>query len=271
MRTRGSVAQSWRKGRERQGSLVLTRPSSPFEPFGRAVGSLLTGPVTRGRYESGMTETARNPSKILFHYHPWSRAAGVRWLLEELGVPYDVQVVDPNTPGGAPEAYRAIHPHKKVPAIEIDGLVVTERAAITIYLADRFSLGKLAPALDDPRRAAYLKMLVYNDAVVDPSVALRFRKIAHEAREYSFGAYEDTVRNLVRHFDAHPFAAGAEFTAADTQVATLLAFTIDQLKAVPEEPALTAYLARVADRPAFLRAQKLDAELIEAVKAGRTS
>lgn len=217
-----------------------------------------------------MTNSAPNQAKILFHYHPWSRAAGVRWLLEELGVPYEVNLVDPNAPGGAPEAYRAIHPHKKVPALELDGLVLTERAAITIYLADRFSPGGLAPALDDPRRAAYLRMLVYNDAVVDPCVALHFKNIEHKPSDYSFGAYEDTLRNLKAHFSAHPFAAGAQFTAADTQVASTLGFVIHQLKALPPEPEFLAYLARVADRPAHLRAQQLDSELMQSV-LGRPS
>lgn len=218
-----------------------------------------------------MTKPARAQAPILFHYHPWSRAAGVRWLLEELGVSYDVNFIDPYGPGGAPEAYRAIHPHKKVPAIEVDGQIITERAAITIYLADRFSAGGLAPALDDPRRAAYLKMLVYNDAVLDPSVALHFRKIEHKAAEYSFGAYEDTIRHLKTHFAAHPFAAGLQFTAADTQLASSLGFTIHQLKAVPPEPEFLAYLARVGDRPAHLRAQRLDAELMQTVQARQTS
>jgi glutathione S-transferase len=218
-----------------------------------------------------MTKPPQKPAKILFHYHPWSRAAGVRWLLEELGVSYDVNFVDLHAPGGAPEEYRAIHPHKKVPAIEIDGQIITERAAITIYLADRFSAGGLAPSLDDPRRAAYLKMLVYCDAVLDPSVALHFRKIEHKPSEYSFGAYEDTVRNLKTHLTVHPFAAGSQFTAADTQLASALGFTIHQLEAVPPEPEFLAYLARVADRPAHLRAKKLDAELMQTVSARPTS
>lgn len=218
-----------------------------------------------------MTKPASKQAQILFHYHPWSRAAGVRWLLEELGVPYEVNFVDPLGPGGAPEAYRAIHPHKKVPALEIDGQILTERAAIAIYLADRFSLGSLAPALDDPRRAAYLKMLVYNDAVVDPSVALHFKEIEHKPSDYSFGAYEDTIRNLKKHFAQHPFAAGSQFTAADTQLASTLGFTIHQLKAVPQEPEFLAYLARVADRPAHLRAQKLDAELMQTMSARHSS
>ncbi len=212
-----------------------------------------------------MTNPAREHTQILFHYHPWSRAAGVRWLLEELEVPYTVNFVDPNAPGGAPEEYRAIHPHKKVPALEIDGLIVTERAAITIYLADRFSAGRLAPALDDPRRAAYLTMLVYNDAVLDPSVALHFKQIEHRPSDYSFGAYEDTIRNLKKHFGAHPFAAGSEFTAADTQLASSLAFTIHQLQAVPKEPEFLAYLSRATGRPAYHRAQKLDGELMQTV------
>lgn len=214
-----------------------------------------------------MTNPAQKQAKILFHYHPWSRAAGVRWLLEELGVPYEVNFVDPNAPGGAPEAYRAVHPHKKVPALELDGQVLTERAAITIYLADRFSPGKLAPGLDDPRRAAYLRMLVYNDSVVDPCVALHHTKVAHKPSDYSFGSYEDTLRHLKTHFTAHPFAAGSEFTAADTQVASTLGFVIHQLKAVPPEPEFLAYLARVADRPAHLRAQQLDAELMQSMLA----
>jgi glutathione S-transferase len=218
-----------------------------------------------------MTKAAQNQAKILFHYHPWSRAAGVRWLLEELGVEYSVNFVNPMGPGGAPEEYRAVHPHKKVPAVEIDGQILTERAAITIYLADRFSAGGLAPALDDPRRVDYLKMLVYNDSVLDPSVALHFRKIEHNPSEYSFGAYADTMRNLKKHLGTHAFAAGSEFTAADTQLASSLGFTIHQLQAVPKEPEFMAYLARCADRPAHLRAQQLDAELMQTVQAAHAS
>src|SRR5689334_2547762 len=92
----------------------------------------------------------KSTPKIVLHYHPWSRAAGTRWLLEELGVPYEIKFVDFNAPSGAPESYRAIHPHKKVPAVEIDGEVLTERAAITIDLGDRFPEAGVAPRIGDP-------------------------------------------------------------------------------------------------------------------------
>jgi len=202
--------------------------------------------------------------KILLHYHPWSRAAGVRWLLEELGVPYDVRLVDFHAPGGVPESYRAIHPHKKVPAVEIDGEILTERAAITIDLADRFPEAGLAPALGNPMRSTYLRMLVYCDSVYDPCVAARVHKLEYKANDYSFGAYVDMLNNVQKHLQKHPYAAGARFTAADTQLASSLAFTIHHLNAVPFLPEFEAYLARVVDRPAHLRAQKLDLELMQA-------
>lgn len=206
----------------------------------------------------------KSTPKIVLHYHPWSRAAGTRWLLEELGVPYEIKFVDFNAPSGAPESYRAIHPHKKVPAVEIDGEVLTERAAITIDLGDRFPEAGVAPRIGDPLRSGYLRMLVYCDSVLDPCVALRARQIEHNPRDYSFGSYDDMLRNLQNHFQKHTFAAGDRFTAADTQLASSLGFVIHQLKAVPFLPEFQAYLARVADRPAHLRAQKLDAELMQA-------
>lgn len=83
---------------------------------------------------------------LKFYHAPQSRSSGVLWLLEELGVPYDLEIVDIRGPGGAPESYRAIPPNKKVPAIVHDGIIVTERAAITTYPADAFPEAGLAPA-----------------------------------------------------------------------------------------------------------------------------
>lgn len=214
------------------------------------------------------TSPKTSQSKIALYYHPWSRAAGVRWLLEELGVDYELRFVDFLAPGGVPESYRAIHPHKKVPAVELDGQILTERAAITIDLADRFPEAGLAPALGDPMRSAYLRLLVYCDAVFDPCVTAKVRQLDHAPGDYSFGGFEDLMRNLQNHLRQHPFAAGDRFTAADTQLASSLAFTIHHLQAVPFLPEFQAYLARVADRPAHVRVRELDAALMQARMAG---
>ena len=202
-------------------------------------------------------------SDLVFYHSPWSRSVGVRWLLEELGVPYAVHPVHLHAPGGADEAYRAIHPHKKVPALEHGSVIITERAAITIYLADAFAERGLAPAIGDPARAAYLTMLVYCDAVFDPCVASRAHGHAHAPSDYSFGAFDDVMRNLEARLGAHPYAAGSQFTAADTQLASSLAFTMNVLGVVPRKPVFEAYLERVGTRPAFRRAQELDAALLQ--------
>ncbi|MBC8072885.1 MAG: glutathione S-transferase family protein [Deltaproteobacteria bacterium] len=199
--------------------------------------------------------------EIVFHHSPYSRSVGIRWLLEELGIDYAVHFVGIHQQK-VDESYRVIQPHKKVPAIEHRGIVVTERAAIAIYLADTFTRAGLAPTPDDPRRAAYLTMLVYCDAVFDPCVTARARGLEHGGSDYSFGSFEDVMNNLEARLTQHPFAVGETFTAADTQLASSLAFTMHVLQAVPKKPAFEAYLARVTQRPAYTRAQELDTQLL---------
>ncbi len=195
-------------------------------------------------------------------YHaPWSRSSGVLWLLEELGQPYEIEIVDIRAAGGVPESYRAIQPNKKVPAIAHDGTIVTERAAITIYLADAFPEARLAPAIGDTARAAYLTWLVYCDAVFDPALAARAHGLTYKSNDYSFGTFEDMVANVERHLERNAFAAGDRFTAADTQLASAIAFTMNVVKVLPECPAFSAYLHRVVEREAYQRARAKDFEM----------
>lgn len=205
-------------------------------------------------------------SSLVFYHAPWSRAAGVRWLLEELGVPYELRVVDIRRAqggGGEPnEDYRDVQPHKKVPAILDGDQIVHERAAITMYLADKYPEAGLAPALDDPMRPAYLTMLVYHDAVFDPCVSLHHVGVQLDRSAHAFGAYDDTIAHLKRTLKKQDFAAGSRFTAADTALASALGFTMNVFQAVPKEPEFLAYLARATDRPAYHRAAKLDEELM---------
>lgn len=195
---------------------------------------------------------------LVFHHAPWSRSSSILWLLEELGVDYELRIVDIRAEGGVPEAYRAIQPNKKVPAIELDGTVITERAAITIHLADRFTDAGLAPALTEADRAAYLTMLVYCDAVFDPCVSARAHGLKYAGNDYPFGLFEDMVAHLERVLRARPYAVGERFTAADTQLASSIGYTMNQLKVLPERPAFKEYMARIEERPAHKRAQEKD-------------
>lgn len=198
---------------------------------------------------------------LKFYHAPWSRSSGVLWLLEELGQPYEIEIVDIRAEGGAPESYRAIQPNKKVPAISHDGTIVTERAAITIYLADNFPHADLAPPIGDAARAAYLTWLVYCDAVFDPALTARAHGLAYKSNDYSFGTFQDMVANLERHLQRNDFAAGDRFTAADTQLASAIAFTMNVMKVLPERPAFTSYLGRAVGRAAYSRAQAKDFEM----------
>ena len=198
---------------------------------------------------------------LTFYHAPWSRAAGVFWLIEELGIPYEMEIVDIRAEGGASEDYRAIQPNKKVPAIVHDGVTVTERGAICIHLADAFPLAGLAPAIGDAARGPYLSWLVYCDSVFDPAVAARAHGLEYASNDYSFGLFDDMVGHVERHLAKNAFAAGDRFTAADTQLASGIGFTMNVLKVLPQRPVFVDYLARATDRPAYARVQARDAEL----------
>jgi glutathione S-transferase len=194
---------------------------------------------------------------LKFYHAPWSRSSGVFWLLEELRVDYEIEEVDIR--GGAPESYRDIQPNKKVPAIEHDGTIVTERAAISIYLADTFTEAGLAPRIGERDRAAYLTWLVYCDAVFDPCIAAKAQGWTYESsNSFSFGLFDDMVRNVERHLTRNRFAAGDRFTAADTQLGSGIQFTMDVLKALPERPVFRDYVSRLSERPAYKRSQERD-------------
>ena len=204
---------------------------------------------------------------LKFYHAPWSRGSGVLWLLEELGVDYELVHIDIRAEGGVPEDYRKIQPNKKVPAIDHDGTVITERAAITTYLADAFPDAGLAPPIGDPTRGPYLTALVYCDAVFDPCIAGRAHGLSYKSNDYSFGLFDDMVNYVERRLTENDFAAGDRFTAADIQLASGIGYTMDQLKKLPEKPAFRAYLDRIKDRPAYQRARAKDYALAKTVPA----
>jgi glutathione S-transferase len=196
---------------------------------------------------------------IKFYHAPWSRSSSVHWLLEELGQPFEIEPVDIRAPGGVPEGYREIQPNEKVPAIVDDGTVVTERAAICLYLTEKFPEAGLAPAVGDDNRATFLSWLVYCDSVFDPCVAARAQGWEYVANNFSFGAFDDMVRNLEKTLAERPYIAGEKFTAADTQLGSGIHFATHILGVLPKKQVFDDYLGRVTARPAFQRFMAKDA------------
>ena len=192
--------------------------------------------------------------KITFYTNPMSRGRVVHWLLEELGAPYDMKVLDFDKREHKAPAYLAINPMGKVPAIVHRGAVVTEGAAICMYLADAFPKAGLAPALDDPKRGTYLRWFVFSVSCVEPAVIDKlFARPQVRQSALGYGTYEDMVATLEKALTPGPFILGERFSAADVYLGSQLEYSI-MTKGIESRPVFEQYIARWATRPARQRA-----------------
>ena len=205
---------------------------------------------------------------LTFYTNPQSRGQTIRWMLEEIGEPYDTEILGYGTSMKGAE-YLAINPMGKVPAIVHNGKVVTEVAAICLYLADAFPKAGLAPDTDD--RADYYRWMFFLSGPVE--AAFTARAMGWEVppgRDVmaGFGNYDIVMGALEKMLDGRQFIAGNRFTAADLFVGAMVNFMIG-FKLIEPRPAFTDYAARMIDRDAYRRATAIDAALVaeEAAKA----
>ncbi len=202
----------------------------------------------------------------LFH-SPNTRSTGVLLLLEELGAPYELRVLNMKAGEQRQPAYLAVNPMGKVPAILHDGALVTEQVAIYIYLADQFADRGLAPPIHDRLRGPYLRWMVFYAACFEPALVDR-----HMQREPGrpamspYGDYDTTLNTLAAQLAPRPWLLGERFTAADVLWGTALTWTT-AFGLVPERTEIRAYIERVNARPAVARVKAKDAELAAAQEA----
>ncbi len=139
-----------------------------------------------------------------------SRGRIVHWLLDELGVPYDMKVLDFEKGEHKKPGYLKINPMGKVPAIVHRGIVVTECGAICVYLADAFPQAGLAPALDDPQRGTYLRWIFFGAGCFEPAIIDKmFARPAVERKgALGYGSYEDTLNALETALKPGPYILG---------------------------------------------------------------
>ena len=207
-----------------------------------------------------MTQST-NRHITLFH-SPQSRSVGAHTLLEELGADYELHVLNLNTKDQRAASYLAINPMGKVPAIHHGDVLVTEQAAIFIYLADLYAEAGLAPALDSPLRGSYLRWMVFYGSCFEP--ALMDLAMKREAPPQSMSPYDnaDTVlKTMSDQLAKGPYMLGERFSALDVLWGMALDWTVG-FKLVPETPLLRAYINSITSRPATLRARAKNAELI---------
>jgi glutathione S-transferase len=187
---------------------------------------------------------------VILTYAPQSRAGRVRWLLEELGLPYQLQRVTLYTDDTAGD-YRAIHPLGRVPALIVDGTAIHESGAILVWLADRHLDKGLAPAPDAPERAAYLQWIFFGATTLEPPLSdLYFKGTDDATRARGKAEFETAAAVLVPALaDGRPYLCGATFTAADIQIGSTLGWARG-LGLLDPFPALVDYGRRVGGRPA---------------------
>ena len=206
---------------------------------------------------------------ITFFHNPLSRARTVHWMLEEVGAPYDVHVLDFAKREHKTPSFLAVNPMGKVPTIVHDGVVITESAAICAYLADAFPEAKLAPRLDDPMRGAYYRWLFFAASCVEPAVIDKMlkRPPADRVSALGYGTFEEAIDAVVEGLRQTPYLLGDQFTTADLYMAGQLGFGIQLAKVIESRPVFESYLARCTDRPAFKRSMEQLNELDKKMKA----
>jgi glutathione S-transferase len=209
------------------------------------------------------------PKLVLYHAAP-SRSSIVHWMLEELGQPYELQMVSFKRGENRQPAYLAVNPMGKVPALKHGDTVITEAAAICAYLADEFPQAGLNIPVGDPRRGTYLKWLFFGPSCVEPAIAERAfpRKEAPARSALGFGDFDTVVDVLAKAAAAaSPYLVGNKFTAADVIIGSGLRWG-SMFKLLPDRAEFKPYLATLAERPALRRATEKDAELQKAQEAG---
>jgi glutathione S-transferase len=199
--------------------------------------------------------------QIVFYHSPNTRSSAARILLEELGAPHTLHVLNMKAGEQRQPAYLAINPLGKVPAITDNGALVTEQVAIMIHLADRFPKAGLAPAIDDPLRGPYLRWMVYYAACLEPAVVDRATKREPAPVMMSpYGHYDTVMETLVSQLRKGPYILGERFTAADVLWGTAMTW-MSGWKLVPDVPEITAYVERHAARPSVAKVKASDEKL----------
>jgi glutathione S-transferase len=211
---------------------------------------------------------------VVVHHLNNSRSQRVLWLLEELGVPYEVKRYERDAKTMlAPPALLTIHPLGKSPVITDGAVTLAESGAIIEYLVDKYGEGRLKPAAGSPQGLRYLYWMHYAEGSAMPPLLFRlvFNRIAANPAPWPVSAIARRIAatveksfiepNLSRHLNymeaelnAQGWFAGEEFTAADVQMSFPLEAAVARGGLNASRPKLMAFLDRIHARDAYKRA-----------------
>ena len=195
------------------------------------------------------------------YHHPFSRAAGSIWALEEVGKPYELKFVDIMKGAQKAPEIVALNPMGKLPILTDGDAVVTEAAAICLYLADRHGAGRLAPPLDDPQRGTYLRWSLFAPSVIEPGSLAKLSKWDFKPGQAGWGDHESMLKAMESALAGKAFLLGDTFSMADVIFGGTLRYML-RFQMLEPRPAFTAYVERLDQRPALQRADARNAAVM---------
>ncbi len=192
-------------------------------------------------------------AKIQFYHAVPSRGFVVHWLLEELGLDYELNCLDLEAQEHKTPEYLAVNPLGKVPALVHDTSVLTETAAICLYLAETFDSGRLAFPVGHADRGAFLRWLFFAPVTAEPSIIMSAlgQQGAGDSGYQPFADLSEVTQVMIASLSGRDFILGDRFTAADVMLGSTINWGLNLMPVLPQHPVLVDYWARLAQRPAW--------------------
>jgi len=197
--------------------------------------------------------------KLILHYAPQSRASTLRVLMDELGADYELNVLEAKAGDLQSPEFLALNPLGKVPVLEDGGTVITESVAIALHAGDLHAGAGLTPALEDSRRGAYLRWMVFYAASFEPAVV--DKACGYDLPELTapYRSYDKVMDVLAAQLEKAPYLLGEQISVADILWGSALRWTL-MFNLVPDRPVFTEYANRITSRPSFQRVFADEAE-----------
>jgi glutathione S-transferase len=196
-----------------------------------------------------------------FFHSPNMRSLGTLALLKELNADYTLRAINMKMNEQRGADYMAINPMGKVPALQHGDVLITEQAAIYMFLAELYPAAGLSPAVGDPLRGPYLRWMVFYGSSFEPAAIDRAMKHTPASTAMcGYGDFDTMLATVTAQLAKGPYLLGDTFSAADILWGTSLGWTMGY-GLLPPLPEIKAYVDRIEARPSVQWARAHDAAL----------
>lgn len=203
---------------------------------------------------------------FILYTNPMSRGRTTRWALEEVGASYGARILNYEVEMKSP-GYLKINPFGKVPALQHGDTVITESAAICAYLADIFPEAKLIPPVGSKARGLYYRWFFFAAGPLTEALTTKILGVTvpeNLRRMVGSAGFDESLAVLETQLSQTPYLTGETFTIVDLYICSFLFWIIKAGKYAPSNPVFDAYMDKIMQRPAYLRAAAQDDALLQA-------